>query len=497
MRQRGLFIAGTCVVAFAASSAVAPAAPAAAPGRWVAMGDSYQAGVGAGDYLSASGDCSRSPWAYAPLLAKDGVLGGNLSFVACSGATIADVRNGKSGEASQLATLGDDVSHVTLGVSGNDMGFADTVQACIKVSAIRTCEASQDPGLQAAFAKLDEGTAQNANLLQAVFKQVRERSPQAKIFVPTYPKFFPDEGGSDGTSTVPLPVKRCQMIRLTDQLWMNQWVQRLDNYLVTSATVAGAVPVDLYHSTDGHEICPPKGQERFLNGIVPRSINDSFHPTRAGYANTACIIKEAFLRPTAAPRVAGDAGVTRQASDVTVQPGQKVQVPVTLRGGGLGAGFGATWAEGDVKVRVLAPDGAQAPRARHRRNSTKRAVYDSVYVPGAAAGGWKVELTGGDRPAKVRVTTTELAKPKSPPVAKATVTRTGPRTVVLDASGSSGSAGGEVKRYLWEFADGTFATGAKVTHTYTAPGTYVASLAVTGDDGQLGFDAAAPVTIGE
>ncbi|GAA1861155.1 PKD domain-containing protein [Actinomadura bangladeshensis] len=497
MRQRGFVIAGTCVVAFAASSAVAPAAPAAAPGRWVAMGDSYQAGVGAGDYYPASGDCSRSPWAYAPLLDKDGVLGGPFSFVACSGATTADVGTGKSGEPPQFDTLGSDVSHVTLGISGNDMGFADTVQACIKMSWNKTCEASQQPALQAAFDKLDTGTTQNTNPVQALFGEIRERAPQAKIFVPTYPKFFPDEGGSDGTSGVPLPTKRCQMIRLTDQLWMNQWVQRLDNYLVTSATIAGAVPVDLYHSSDGHEICPPKGQERFLNGIVPRNINDSFHPTRAGYANTACIIKEAFLRPAAASRMAGDAGVTRQASDVTVQPGQKVQVPVTLRGGGLGAGFGTTWTGGNVTVRVLPPAGVRAPAARHRRTGGKRAVYDSVYVPGAAAGGWKVELTGGDRPVKVRVTTTELARPESPPVAKAAMKRTGPRTVVLDASGSAGSGGGEVKRYLWEFGDGTLATGERVTHTYTEPGTYVASLAVTGDDGQLGFDAAAPVTVGE
>jgi lysophospholipase L1-like esterase len=496
MRQRGLVIAGSCVVAFAASSAVAPAAPAAAPGRWVAMGDSYQAGVGAGDYYPASGDCSRSPWSHVPLLQEDGVLGGPVTFVACSGATTEDVRNGKSGEPPQLDALDTDVSHVTLGISGNDMGFADVVTSCIKVSALKTCAGAQDAALKAAIDRLDEGTAQNANLVQEIIKDVRRRAPQAKVFVPTYPKFFPDEGGRDGTSTVPLPTQRCQMIRLTDQLWMNQWVQRLDSYLVTSATIAGAVPVDLYNSSDGHEICPPEGQQRFLNGIVPRNRNDSFHPTRAGYANTACIIKEAFLRPSAVPRVAGDAGVTRQTADVTVQPGQKVQVPVALRGGGLGAGFAATWAEGDVTMRVLRPDGAQ-PGARHRRNVTKRGAYDSVYVPGAGAGGWKVELTAGDRPVKVRITATELARPKSPPVAKVTMKRISPNTVVLDASGSKGSAGGEVEGYLWEFPDGTLAKGAKVTHTYTKSGTHVASLAVTGDDGQMGFGAAPPVTVSE
>ncbi|MFB4309959.1 PKD domain-containing protein [Actinomadura sp. GTD37] len=485
---------GTCVVAFAASSAVAPAAPAAAPGRWVAMGDSYQSGVGTDDYDAASGDCKRSKWAYAPLLDEDGVPGGPFSFVACAGAKIKEVRDGKSGEASQLSALGSDVSHVTIGVSGNDMGFSGVVKRCVLRLSDEPCNYAEEDGLKAAFAKLDAGTEQSTNPLQTLLKEIQERAAEAEVFVPTYPKFFPDEGGFDGTGGH-VSNKRCQNILTVDQLWMNQWAQRLDNLIVTSATMVGAVPIDLYHATDDHEICPPEGKERFLNGIVPFELGDSFHPTRAGYANTACIIKEAFLQPTAAPRLAGDGGVTRRADDVTVQPGQTVQVPVTLAGGGLGAGFGASWTGGDVKMRVLSPDGRQAPRAEQRRSGGKRGLYNSVYVPGAAAGGWKVELTGGDRAVKVRVTTTELARPKTPPVAKVTMKRTGPKTVVLDASGSTGSAGGEIKRYLWEFTDGTFATGAKVTHAFAKPGTYVVGLAITGDDGQLGFGSSAPVEV--
>ena len=494
MRQRGLVIVGACVVAFAASSAVAPAAPAAAPGRWVAMGDSYQSGVGTDDYDSGSGDCKRSKWASAPLLDEDGVAGGPFSFVACAGAKIEGVRDGKSGEPSQLDALGSDVSLVTIGVSGNDMGFSGVVKRCILLLNEDACNYLEEEGLQESFAKLQAGTAQNTNPLQTLLKDVQRRAPEAQVFVPTYPKFFPDEGGADGTGGH-VGNKRCQNIRTVDQLWMNSWVQRLDNYIVTSATMAGAVPVDLYHATDGHEICPPEGKERFLNGIVVRELGDSFHPTRAGYANTACVLKEAFLQPAAAPRLAGDGGVTRRSDDVTVQPGQTVQVPVALAGGGLGTGFGATWAEGDVTMRVLSPEGRPAPGARHRRSGGARGVHDSVYVPGAAAGGWRVELTGGDRPVRVRVTTTELARPKSPPVAKATVRRTGPKTVVLDASGSVGSDRGKVERYLWEFADGTLATGEKVTHTYAKPGSYVVGLAITGEDGQMGFGNTAPVKV--
>lgn len=503
MRQRSLVVLTICAAFGAASLVAAPAAPAAAPDRWVAMGDSFQAGVGAHAFYPDSGECYRSPWSHPALLQRDGVLGGPFTFVACSGATTQHLYDGKEGEPPQFDALGEDVSHVTIGVSGNDMGFSRILQNCIIGSPMRACSADHEEGVQTAFDRLNEGTEQNTNRVQTILADILERAGSAKIFLLTYPKFFPDEGGIDGTSAVPRPARRCQMIRLTDQLWVNSWIQRLDNYLVTSATIFGAVPVDLYHAADDHELCSEANKAaRYLNGIVPRPSrrHNSFHPTRYGYAQTACILKEAFLRPAPAARVAGDAGVTRQSSDVTVQPGQTVKVPVKLRGGGLGTGFAATWPEGDVKVRVLSPDGKRADAAaadnvRHRHRSTKRAVYDNVYVPGASGGVWNVELTGADQPTRVRVTATELARHKRPPQAELKIERTGPKTVRLDASGSEGSGGGPIKGYLWEFGDGTLATGRTVTHTFTKPGTFTVTLAVEGEDGQLGFDAAPPVTV--
>jgi PKD repeat protein len=54
--------------------------------------------------------------------------------------------------------------------------------------------------------------------------------------------------------------------------------------------------------------------------------------------------------------------------------------------------------------------------------------------------------------------------------------------VAFDASASADPDGGVVA-WFWSFGDGSFATGPQASHTYTSPGTYDVTLAVTDDDG--------------
>lgn len=60
-----------------------------------------------------------------------------------------------------------------------------------------------------------------------------------------------------------------------------------------------------------------------------------------------------------------------------------------------------------------------------------------------------------------------------------------PLTVNFSAAQSS-DADGQIKEYRWEFGDGASATGKKVSHTYTAGGTYTAKLVVIDDDIRTG-----------
>jgi PKD repeat protein len=78
--------------------------------------------------------------------------------------------------------------------------------------------------------------------------------------------------------------------------------------------------------------------------------------------------------------------------------------------------------------------------------------------------------------------------PQAAPTANATATPDSgpaPLQVILDGSGSSDSDG-TIVSYEWDLGDGTTASGPVVTHTYATPGTYVATLTVTDDDGLTG-----------
>ncbi|RMD62999.1 MAG: PKD domain-containing protein, partial [Alphaproteobacteria bacterium] len=72
-----------------------------------------------------------------------------------------------------------------------------------------------------------------------------------------------------------------------------------------------------------------------------------------------------------------------------------------------------------------------------------------------------------------------------PPTARATASPAAgdaPLAVTFDASASD-DADGRIVAYAWDFGDGTRASGAVVSHTYTNPGTYSTLLSVTDDAG--------------
>jgi len=79
----------------------------------------------------------------------------------------------------------------------------------------------------------------------------------------------------------------------------------------------------------------------------------------------------------------------------------------------------------------------------------------------------------------------------TPPVAEAAgpYAGTAGSSIAFDGSGSTGS----ISTYLWSFGDGGSAQGSTVTHTYTNPGTYTASLTVYGSGGLQSTDTAAVV----
>lgn len=161
--------------------AAAPAAHAATPRtiNIAAIGDSYAAGTGAGDYQAGTeGQCWRSAHSAASdIVATVRGAGARVSFtdVACSGAAIADLSRPFLGDPAQLDSLTAKTDVIILTVGANDISFSSYGGLCIVADCsgdATTAELAQVPALQAN--------------LTALLKTVAHKSPHAQIVLAGY-----------------------------------------------------------------------------------------------------------------------------------------------------------------------------------------------------------------------------------------------------------------------------------------------------------------------
>jgi lysophospholipase L1-like esterase len=238
--------------AFALSVAAAGAAHAAA-GGYVALGDSYSSGVGAGNYTSSSGSCDRSTNAYSQLWTNANSPS-SFTFVACSGATTSDVLS------SQISALSSSTTLVSITIGGNDVGFSSVMETCVLdstsscVSAVDTAESEAQTQLPA---KLD-----------AVYAAIKADAPNARVVVLDYPEFYDLSQSST-----------CIGLSTTDRTDLNQAADILDGVIKTEAAKYGDVFADVRSAFSGHEICDSNS---WLHSVNFLDIDESYHPTASG-----------------------------------------------------------------------------------------------------------------------------------------------------------------------------------------------------------------------
>jgi lysophospholipase L1-like esterase len=252
VRSAPLLLAAALLGAAATVLAAAPAHAVTAI-NYVALGDSYSAGVGAGGYDISSGLCSRSPRSYAPLWATSHAAS-SFGFVACGGATTDDVLNNQLGGLNAATTL------VTITIGGNDAGFVDVVTTCIL---------GTDGGCQFAvnLAKGYATTILPAKLAH-LYTVIRTRAPNARLIVLGYPRLF------ELTTW-------CTVfgLDLTKRTALNVAADTLAGVVATQAQNTGATYIDVRGVFAGHGIC---GSDPWINPTT-WPITDSYHPTATGY----------------------------------------------------------------------------------------------------------------------------------------------------------------------------------------------------------------------
>jgi len=248
--------------------------PPPKPMRYVAMGDSYQSGEGAGGYLSAAPRrpyrCHRSINAYSQVLAvryRSSVVNSpRRDFVACSGAVIYDVTR------DQLSALGRDVGVLTIGIGGNDVRFTEILKGCI-FDWRQSCHDYLEQ-------RFDLGTLRSR--LDALYSQIRRRARSAVVIVVGYPRLFTER-------------RRCAIGAFrAERVLLNQAADRLNAVVASVARRHGFRFVDPRAAFAAHGLCS-NVSGRWINPYMKEedALNGSFHPNAAGQLALADLVAAA------------------------------------------------------------------------------------------------------------------------------------------------------------------------------------------------------------
>lgn len=281
-------LAASLLVAGCRSDEPAPA-PTATPGvvkagdEYVAMGDSYTAGPRLGKEVPG---CNRGSRNYPSLLAQR--LDLRLTDVSCGGATSAAVYQpytppDGTEQPPQLDALSDTTDLVTFSFGGNDEHvFAKFLFVCVTMAAgsddAPCTKADKEAG--GALKKTIAGTTRR---LTAALERVEAAAPTARIVVVSYPRFAPAR-------------RPCAQLPIADG--DVGFANRLNRLLVAAqrkaAKAAGVEFVDVYHATQGHDMC---ARHPWLAGASPTAPAAPFHPYEKEQQVVAGLVADLLSQP--------------------------------------------------------------------------------------------------------------------------------------------------------------------------------------------------------
>ncbi|MBA4864666.1 SGNH/GDSL hydrolase family protein [Streptomyces sp. PSKA54] len=244
-----LLLAVVCAVTGATTG---QASPREAATGYVALGDSYSSGVGAGSYIGSSVDCLRSSRAY-PVLWARAHSPSPFSFTACNGASTRDVL------ARQLGPLSSRTGLVSITVGGSDAGFADVMTTCV-LRGTRACLSD----IAQAHSYMERKLPHD---LDRVYTAISRKAPAAHVVVLGYPRLYQLDGTCSGG------------LSETERSAINDGVDHLNSVIEKRAADHGFTFGDVRATFSGHGICSHRPWLRSINFLA---LTESYHPTATG-----------------------------------------------------------------------------------------------------------------------------------------------------------------------------------------------------------------------
>ena len=246
------------VLGLVAVPSTAGASPAAGVGDYAALGDSYSSGVGTGVYDPASGTCARSPLSYPPQWVVEHQPA-SFEFVACSGATTADVLG------NQISALRPGTDLVTITIGGNDAGFGPVLQTCTTAASDGTCFAAVD-----AAESFEQSVLRDR--LARTYATMGKAAPHAQVVVLGYPRLF------ELTPSCADP----QVPNLARRTKLNEGADVLDGVIQSVSQQFGFYFGDVRGQFAGHAVC---SADPWINGPSVPTVIGPYHPNQTGYRN--------------------------------------------------------------------------------------------------------------------------------------------------------------------------------------------------------------------
>ncbi|MEU2257731.1 SGNH/GDSL hydrolase family protein [Nocardia xishanensis] len=251
-RRYSCFFAAALPLATASALLVFPAHAAPSYGAdsaYVALGDSFSAGLGAAGSIDS---CGRSANGYPTLWAQAHNI---KSFVnaACGGAVGDDVLE------SQLSGLNAQTDVVTITIGGNDVGLGNQVSSCLI------------GGDQACLRLIDEfkaGLPGHMVEIDKVYAAIRAAAPSADVYVLGYPHLYESTPSCSGTLTPSQAQRRA----------LNDGVDALDAALAAHSSSARFHFIDVRSTFAGHGVC---SSAAWINPAA--SFPAPLHPNSDGY----------------------------------------------------------------------------------------------------------------------------------------------------------------------------------------------------------------------
>ncbi|KAE8423634.1 SGNH hydrolase-type esterase domain-containing protein [Aspergillus pseudocaelatus] len=219
--------------------------------KFAAIGDSYSAGIGAGEVLKGGAEdvsCSRYDQSYPSIMNRDVRMGGSaaheFTYLSCSGDESPAIWE-------QAKKLDKDYDLITISAGGNDLGFSDIVQNCIYQVSIIT-ETHCSDSLNHAQDVLQSQEFEN-NIHKLLKEAGKHLSSSGSIYYTGYGTFFNNE--TTACNNISWSVanfgKHHQYLTQELRTQMNDLVLSLNAMLDKLVTAAGYTFVDYENDSQG------------------------------------------------------------------------------------------------------------------------------------------------------------------------------------------------------------------------------------------------------